>query len=214
MVKGVTDMAAITNHAKKRLAERVGASSDSAALKNANRALKRGIRHDDTIGDLNQWILERKSANRNVGDYRVFRGYLYIFSNGVLITVYSLPDEIKDSISENMLPSAYGRYMDDINGRKYTKQLKNDRKYKEKRERFNNLVLLNDVRQFADDSYDVRFTGVNVKDGLLSICYIPYSRKIPCMQPVADYMQRCTNYPRVRLVHVRDINGQKMYAAR
>ena len=81
----------------------------------------------------------------------------------------------------------------------------------EKKEHFHNLVMLNDVRQFAQGQYDVEFTGVHTLDGLLSICYIPNTRNIPTMQPVADYMRSCTKYPRVRLVHVKDLNGKRIY---
>lgn len=204
-------MAVITKHGKRRMAERIGASAENAAQKNADRAFKKGIRHNETLGALHHWINGKYLNYRSAGDMRIYREYLYVFNHGILITVLNLPDEIKDSMEEYVLPEAFQRYRADLNERNGAKRVKNERKYMEKKERFHNLVMLNDVRQFAQGQYDVEFTGVHTLDGLLSICYIPNTRNIPTMQPVADYMRSCTKYPRVRLVHVKDLSGNRIY---
>jgi hypothetical protein len=207
-------MTHITNHAKERLAERVCASAQEAAQKNADRAYLLGIQYDETTGILRTWLTSKIWGNRAAKNFRIFRNYLYIFWADTLVTVFPLPEEIADILQNDMDPAAYKRILDYETQRSHAKRNRAQKKYRERKAEFDRLVLLNDIREFSENLYDVEFTSVKIEKKLLTIYYIPRTRCIPSLDLIADHMRECTKYTHIRFVHVKGIKGEKIYGAR
>lgn len=83
-------MANITRHAKKRFKQRLGVHKGDAN-KNAKKALKSGIKHNETEGSLNRYITALYFRNRTANNIRIWNGSVYLFSGEKLITVFHVP---------------------------------------------------------------------------------------------------------------------------
>ena len=64
-------MAVITNHAKRRMSDRADIGSKKSAEKNASRAFRDGIRHNEASGKLRRWMDGRFLKYRNITDMRI-----------------------------------------------------------------------------------------------------------------------------------------------
>lgn len=84
----------VTKHAKKRVKERVGISK-KLVEKNAEKALKFGIKHSDTTGRLNRYFSHLYFVNKNANNVRIYNKKVYIFCDERLITVFDLPQKYR-----------------------------------------------------------------------------------------------------------------------
>ena len=84
----------VTNHAKRRLKERLGTSKNSAT-KIAQRALKLGLHHKDAVGELKEYLSKLFLSHRNANNMRIYAEKVFLFCKNVLITIIELPNEFK-----------------------------------------------------------------------------------------------------------------------
>lgn len=87
-------MAHVTDHAKQRTKERLGLSK-RLAEKNAEKALREGIRHKDTTGGLHRYVESLYWRHKTANNIRIYCNYVYIFSYSLLITVFALPQKYR-----------------------------------------------------------------------------------------------------------------------
>lgn len=84
----------VTDHAAKRAKQRLGLPK-RVVCKNAERALHKGIKHENTRGALRRYLdglyLKRETAN----NIRIYCNSVYIFHNEMLITIFPLPQEFR-----------------------------------------------------------------------------------------------------------------------
>ena len=92
-------MAQITKHAKQRAKERLGLSKKSA-LKNTKNALRWGIKHKETCGSLHRYIEALYWKYQTANNIRIYHDAVYIFHDGTLITVYTLPERYRGKVDE------------------------------------------------------------------------------------------------------------------
>lgn len=84
----------LTLHAEQRIAERTGAS-DECAIKAAEKALKNGLKVNETKGCVRKYLERRLSNHGGNKTIRLFGGFVYVFGGSKLITVYGLPPEYR-----------------------------------------------------------------------------------------------------------------------
>ena len=89
----------ITKHAEQRLKERVGLSK-KALQRAADTAFEKGIRHNETIGDLNKWVTSKFFQNTNANNIRLYNDKAWIFAGDRLITVIQIPASLKRNLEE------------------------------------------------------------------------------------------------------------------
>ena len=203
----------VSHHAKKRIKEREGTTQAKEIEKKVTCAWKKGIKHSEAKGDLCRWMDGCFLRHRSATDMRLYCGYLYIFGhNQVLFTMYPLPGNLKENMLQYVDTPVYRRYMSDINNKARKNNKRNEKKYNEKKKKFLELVLLRDLMGFAfRKGYMVEISGYHVEDNLLCIHYIPHTRQIPDMNEMTDYIRKNTDYHRVKLVHVKDVNGHPVF---
>lgn len=90
-------MANICRHATKRFKQRLGVHKGDCN-KNAENALKRGIKHNETEGSLNRYITALYFRNRTANNIRIYNGSVYLFSNTRLITVFKVPPKYTETV--------------------------------------------------------------------------------------------------------------------
>ena len=95
-------MASITKHGSERIRERIGVNKKSA-LRQAELALSRGLKHSDTKGRLKKWIdskvLTHKRSKHAFNEIRIYNSKLFVFESEDienLITVIEIPNNLKD----------------------------------------------------------------------------------------------------------------------
>jgi hypothetical protein len=207
----------LTKHGKKRITERVGINQGDAK-RNATRAYRRGIQLDETTGALKSWMTGRYYRHRKHPEMRIFRGFLYIYRNGVLITVYPIPEDLQNSFENYVQPGPYKKYEEYLNCKACEKAsreyVKKSEKYREKRRIFINRVLLEDVRQFTEGRFDVSISCVCARECEVVVRYVPTKKDVPDLCEVADYLKECTVYTEVRFVHERDRYGRLIFPER
>ena len=87
----------ITKHAEQRLKERVGLNK-KALQRAADTAFEKGIRHNETIGDLNKWVTSKFFQNTNANNIRLYNDKA--FAGDRLITVIQIPASLKRNLEE------------------------------------------------------------------------------------------------------------------
>lgn len=93
----------LTNHALRRLEERMGVSSIQAP-KVARDAFINGLAFYQVESSLQRYITKRYVRHQREGDIKLYRNFLFVFKELVLITVLNLPsEEYQDSISQEYL---------------------------------------------------------------------------------------------------------------
>lgn len=90
-------MANICRHATKRFKQRLGVHKGDCN-KNAENALKHGIKHNETEGSLNRYISALYFRNRTANNIRIYNGSVYLFSNTRLITVFKVPQKYAETV--------------------------------------------------------------------------------------------------------------------
>ena len=108
-------MGKITRHAKARLQERIGAVNGSAEA-NVRNALRYGIGHKDTRGQLMYWLNKRYLSYETANNIKLYKGVVYLFAKETLMTVYPLPEYFLTNAEENFTPEGYCRYFYRKNG--------------------------------------------------------------------------------------------------
>ena len=76
----------VTDHAKKRITQRVGGHRKSAQ-RISDRAFNFGLRYENADRDTKLWMDEHCHSEINVNDLRLYGKHLYIFSDNILVTV-------------------------------------------------------------------------------------------------------------------------------
>lgn len=90
-----------TEHARIRLKERNGIPK-SAIVRMTERVYTNGIKREDTKGRLRIYLDEQYDKNGGFGDeLRVYGDYLYVFHEQTLITVFTVPQDIRKYIKFN-----------------------------------------------------------------------------------------------------------------
>lgn len=92
-------MARVTNHAAKRTKERLGIPK-RISEKNADQALKLGIKHSDTSGSLHRYITSLYWKQQTANNIRIYCENVYIFHNDTLITVFPLPQKYRSTVEQ------------------------------------------------------------------------------------------------------------------
>ena len=87
-------MAHVTDHAARRTKERLGISK-RISEKNADKALRMGIRHSDTSDSLHRYISSLHWKQQTANNVRIYCGNVYIFHDETLITVFPLPQKYR-----------------------------------------------------------------------------------------------------------------------
>ncbi len=81
----MSNMAKVTNHAKRRMHSRIGITK-GIAQKQALKVLRNGIKHEETLGNLHKWMDAEFLRYRTANNMRYYAGQLYVFDGEVLIT--------------------------------------------------------------------------------------------------------------------------------
>lgn len=89
----------VTEHAYDRMSERIGLNS-SASQRMAQKALEKGIKHNETSGKLNRYLSSLFYAYKTANNIRIYGEHVYLFSNEVLITVLYLDNEYKSTVKK------------------------------------------------------------------------------------------------------------------
>ena len=87
-------MTRVTNHAARRTKERLGLPK-KLSHKNAENALRYGIRHSDTSGSLNRYISALYWKHETANNVRIYCNNVYIFHGETLITIFPLPQKYR-----------------------------------------------------------------------------------------------------------------------
>ena len=88
----------LSKHAEKRLRERLNIGK-KACIRIAQKAHDEGITMDGENGSLNKWLAytARKGHDSDrFSKVKIYGEYAYIFNGNMLITVYELPNRIKN----------------------------------------------------------------------------------------------------------------------
>lgn len=84
----------ITNHAQERSKERNG-WSDKVTERMIPKILEKGIRHNQTKGNLHKWMTSLYNNHRRKGtDIRLYGDKAYVFVNEALVTVLQIPSSL------------------------------------------------------------------------------------------------------------------------
>lgn len=90
----LAEMTRVTNHAARRTKERLGLPK-KLSHKNAENALRYGIRHSDTSGSLNRYISVLYWKHETANNVRIYCNNVYIFHGETLITIFPLPQKYR-----------------------------------------------------------------------------------------------------------------------
>ena len=82
-----------TVHAKKRMRKRCGLSKKSTD-RIAAKALKEGVKHNETKGNLHKWVTSVYFKNTAINNIRLYAGYAYLFTDENLVTILSIPQNL------------------------------------------------------------------------------------------------------------------------
>lgn len=92
-------MTRTTKHGNKRVRQRVGLNKKSADKK-AEKALKEGITHGETTGNLHKYLTKVITNSHLADTLRVLDGHLYLFKGSVLITTWAIPSNLMKSVNK------------------------------------------------------------------------------------------------------------------
>ena len=89
----------VSRHAEMRMRERCGLNKKSIE-RMAQKAYDNGIKHNQTKGSLNKWVTSVYLRNENARELCIYGDYLYIFDDGILVTVFRVPNNLLKNISD------------------------------------------------------------------------------------------------------------------
>ncbi len=110
-------MPIVTNHAKRRMRERTGITSGKA-ISMSRRILDVGITHAEAKGELKKLMDGIYLAKLSANNMRYYAGDLYLFNGGIMITVFTVSDDINKNLGDNVETEAYERYVKFMNRNK------------------------------------------------------------------------------------------------
>lgn len=84
----------ITEHAHHRMKERMGLPRSARAAA-AARAMQFGIRREDAVGPLRDYL--SRNWERDTNTLRVYGNFVFAFEGERLVTVFELPKNLKGS---------------------------------------------------------------------------------------------------------------------
>lgn len=87
-------MVILTNHAKRRLKERMGVHKNYLK-KIANKAFQKGLTRKDLKGGGEKYFDKLFLKYRKANNLRILGDFVFLFTSNVLITVLRLPDDVK-----------------------------------------------------------------------------------------------------------------------
>lgn len=211
-------MSRLTHHAKRRMEERGNITHDRDAEKNAERAMKKGIRHFETTGEVHKWMDGKFLHKRSASHMRIYRGYLYLFHYGTLITLLELPERIVDALPNCVSDDVYRRYISYQQDRdqwksavKAAKKSEEERAVtKAKRRAFWSRVLIMDVEVSLPD-LPAKIYGIHFDKNGITVFFIPDHNERPNLSVLAEYLKDYYGYRYVYLKHMRDENGELMF---
>lgn len=90
-------MVRVSRHAKQRLKERCGLNK-KAVQRMAETAFEKGVRHDETCGQLNKWFTTLFHVNSAANNIRIYGNFAYIFCDNTLVTVLSVPKRLQKQV--------------------------------------------------------------------------------------------------------------------
>lgn len=85
----------MTQHARQRAAERQGADR-AEARKNAEKAMRNGQKRTETTGGLRRFLDATYKRHRTANNIKVYNGFVYLFRNGTLITLFPIPERYRE----------------------------------------------------------------------------------------------------------------------
>lgn len=83
----------VSHHAEQRMRERLGLNKKSIE-RIAQRALDKGISHNQTKGNLKKWVTGTWAKNKNANNIKIYGDKCFIFHDELLITVIQLPRDL------------------------------------------------------------------------------------------------------------------------
>lgn len=110
-------MPTLTKHAKTRMKERSGITQNNQQKMNS-KIFKNGIRYEDTIGNLHDYINKINLKNEEYIETRVYGDSIYIFKKTTMITVLNIPESILTNLQSFIKPEAWAKYLISKNGDK------------------------------------------------------------------------------------------------
>lgn len=93
---GEFQQAVMSEHGVKRLRQRLGLPAKAAA-KEIERALLKGTPRTDFSGRMRRALDYLFHKHGHYGDYRVWRGHVFVFKNQVFVTVFPLTNGLHNS---------------------------------------------------------------------------------------------------------------------
>lgn len=91
----------VTNHAKKRIKERINIPKSSVD-RIAKKAIQNGLKHSETTGQLCKFLDKLFLSHRTARNMRVFNQKVFLFSKDmILITVVPLPNNLKKIVDKD-----------------------------------------------------------------------------------------------------------------
>jgi len=92
----------VRKHARKRIKERCGLPG-KAIERNAEKALREGVRHSECTGRLKKYIDYLFLSHGRGGNIRLYGNHVYIFTvSEELITVLPLPNAHKNAVKKTL----------------------------------------------------------------------------------------------------------------
>ena len=104
----------LTEHAKERYKKRTSLPKRRFE-KDAEQALKNGVRFDEVSGGLRRYIDSQHFGSKMQAIIRIYCGRVYVFKDDVLITIFDLPEKYRRKGTEYRVRS--GRKYDVEEGR-------------------------------------------------------------------------------------------------
>lgn len=86
----------VSDHGLKRMRQRLGLPK-SAVSKEVERALDRGVARTEFSGRMRRLLDALYHRNGHYGDYRIYRGCIFIFKADHFVTVFPLPNGLQNT---------------------------------------------------------------------------------------------------------------------
>ena len=149
---------------------------------------------------------------------RIYRGYLYIFNCGTLITILELPERIVKALPDCVSDEVYRRYNAFQKARNHWKSAAKVAKKSEKervetkarKSAFWNRVLITDVEEALPD-LPAKIHGIHFDENGITVFFIPDHNERPDLSILAEYLKDRYGYRYVYLKHMRDERGKLMF---
>lgn len=92
-------MAYVTEHAAKRMKERMGLSKKSLE-RIANKAYEKGLTMNEVKGEVLSYMINVRSKSAPGTKIKLYADKTWIFTNGNLVTIYNTPSTLKHKVDK------------------------------------------------------------------------------------------------------------------